>query len=116
MSSQIEMVSLEELVSSDHIYRKFHELWDFNEIESELSKIELHSDHKGYGIYRLFLCLLLQFIEDLSDRELEHYMKDNTSAKWFSGFGLLEKTPSYRVFSNARRRIGTKRLSVKVTT
>jgi len=111
MCSQVEMVSLEELVSSDHIYRKFKYLWDFRDIEIELSKIELHSDHKGFGIYRLFLCLLLQFIEDLSDRELDRYMKDTTSAKWFSNFGLLEKTPSYRVFSNARRRIGTKRLS-----
>ena len=50
-------------------------------------------------------------MEDLSDRELERYIKDTTSAKWFSGFGLLEKTPNYRVFTNARRRIGTKRLS-----
>lgn len=111
MSDQVEMVSLEDLVSSDHIYRKFKDLWDFSSIERELSKIEINSDHKGFGIYRLFLCLLLQFLEDLSDRELERYMKDTTSAKWFSGFGLLESTPSYRVFSNARRRIGTKRLS-----
>ena len=111
MSDQVEMVSLEELVSSDHIYRKFKTLWDFSSIESELSKIEINSDHKGFGIYRLFLCLLLQFLEDLSDRELERYMKDTTSAKWFSNFGLLEKTPNYRVFTNARRRIGTKRLS-----
>lgn len=111
MSSQVEIVSLEDLVSSDHIYRKFKDLCDFTIIESELSKLELNSDHKGFGIYRLFLCLLLQFMEDLSDRELERYIKDTTSAKWFSGFGLLEKTPNYRVFTNARRRIGTKRLS-----
>jgi len=32
--------------------------------------LEAESDHKGYGIYRIFLCLLLQFLEDLSDREL----------------------------------------------
>ena len=38
-------------------------------------------------------------------------MKDTNSAKWFSNFSLLEPTPSYRVFSNARKRIGTNRLS-----
>jgi len=111
MSDQIEMVSLEDLVSSSHVYRKFKDLWDFSPIEEELSKLELDSDHKGFGIYRLFLCLLLQFLEDLSDRELSRYMQDTNAAKWFSGFGLLESTPNYRVFSNARKRIGTRRLS-----
>ncbi len=111
MSSQVEMISLEELVSSNHIYRKFQELWDFTEIKKELEKIEFDSDHKGYGIFRLFLALLLQFTEDLSDRELERYLSDTNSAKWFCQFGLVEQTPNFRVFTNARRRIGTKRLS-----
>lgn len=47
MSSQIEMVSLEELVSTNHIYRKFKELWDFSDIKNEVEKIETDSDHKG---------------------------------------------------------------------
>jgi len=111
MSSQIEMVTLEELVSSNHIYRKFKDLWDFSDIKSEVEKIEIDSDHKGFGTFRLFLCLLIQFTEDLSDRELERYLADTNSAKWFCNFGLVEKTPNYRVFTNARRRIGTKRLS-----
>ncbi len=32
MSYQIEMINLEELVPSNHIYRKFVELWDFTDI------------------------------------------------------------------------------------
>ena len=32
MSSQVEMVSLEELVPASHVYRKFKELWDFTEL------------------------------------------------------------------------------------
>ncbi len=55
------MISLEELVSSNHIYRKFVELWYFTDIKKELEKIEIESDHKGFGIFRLFLALLLQF-------------------------------------------------------
>ena len=111
MSSQVEIVSLEELVSSSHIYRKFKELWNFSDIRNEVEKIEVDSDHKGFGAFRLFLCLLIQFTEDLSDRELERYLADTNSAKWFCNFGLVEKTPNYRVFTNARKRIGTKRLS-----
>ena len=70
-SNQVEMITLNELVSDNHIYRKFMKLWDLSEIRIELEKIEVTSDHKGFGIFRLFLCLLLQFMEDLSDRELD---------------------------------------------
>ena len=105
------MICLEELVPDSHIYRKFKELWNFSEMEKEMSKMEANSDHKGYGAFRLFLCLLIQFAEDLSDRELERYLEDTNSAKWFCNFGLVEKTPDHSVFGNARKRIGTKRLS-----
>lgn len=75
------MVSLDELVPDDHIYRKFKKLWDFTKIKKEINKIEVKSDHKGYGIFRLLLCLLIQFMEDLSDRELEKYLQGNNHAK-----------------------------------
>ncbi len=86
------MITLDQLVSSNHIYRKFMKLWDLSEIKIELEKIEVTSDHKGYGIFRLFLCLLLQFMEDLSDRELDEAIASNNAFRWFCRFGLTEKT------------------------
>ena len=56
---QTEIVSLNDLVSEQHMYRKFASIWQLKNVESELSKIEEASDHKGYGIFRLFKCLLL---------------------------------------------------------
>lgn len=109
--NQIVMISLEELVSKDHQYRRFKELFDFAIIKKELKKKENGAAYKGYGIERLFKCLLLQFMEDLSDRELERYLSDSTSAKWFCEFSLTEKTPDYSVFSKLRDRIGTDSLS-----
>ena len=50
-------------------------------------------------------------MEDVSDRELEKYLKENTAAKWFYGFSLMEQTPEYRLFSKVRARIGTSLLS-----
>jgi IS5 family transposase len=32
--------------------------------------------------------LVLQFLEDLSDREMERFMRENLAAKWRCGFGL----------------------------
>ncbi len=105
------MVSLEDLVHEDHIYRKFSNLWQFEGAHKRLKKIETDKNYKGYGITRLFKCLLLQFMEDLSDRELEKYLQENTSGKWFCGFELTERTPDHTVFGRIRSRIGTKLLS-----
>lgn len=111
MSKQIEMVSLENLVSEDHIYRKFFAIWKFESVNKQLKEVEKDNNYKGYGVLRLFKCLLLQFLEDLSDRELERYLQENNAGKWFCGFNLIESTPDFTVFSKIRKRIGTNKLS-----
>lgn len=108
---QIALVSLDQLVSKSHQYRKFKSLFNFNVIKDELCSIESDNNYKGYGIPRLFKCLLLQFMEDLSDRELERYMGDSNAAKWFCDFTLTDKTPDYSVFSRLRKKIGVDKLS-----
>lgn len=110
-STQVTIVSLEELVSQKHQYRKFKELFNFKEIEPELKSVESGANYKGYGVDRLFKCLLLQFMEDLSDRELERYLGDSTAAKWFCDFSLTESTPDHSVFSKIRTKIGSNKLS-----
>lgn len=111
MSNQVIMVSLNDLVPQDHIYRRFLELWDFKRTETRLKKLEKDNNYKGFGILRLFKCLLLQFMEDLSDRELKKFMNENVAGKLFCGFELTESTPDHTVFTKVRKRIGTKRLS-----
>ena len=108
---QIEMISLEDLVPQEHSYRKFIDLWSFKYAGKQLKKLESDNNYKGYGLLRLFKCLLLQFMENLSDRELERFMQENNSAKWFCGFGLSESTPNFTLYSKVRQRIGTKVLS-----
>lgn len=108
---QMEMICLEDLVPNHHIYRKFQTLWKLEPVRIELEKLEADSDHKGYGIFRMFLCLLIQFLEDLSDRELEKFISENNAAKWFCQFGLVDKTPDHSVFGRIRNKIGTSKLS-----
>jgi len=109
--SQIEMISLEDLVPSTHSYRKFIKIWSFKTVHKKLKKLEKDNNYKGYGILRLFKCLLLQFMENISDRELEKFIQENNSAKWFCGFSLTEQTPDFTLFTKIRSRIGTKMLS-----
>ena len=108
---QTEIISLDELVGKDHPYRKFNKLWSFKNVMLELESVKGDSNYTGFGLDRLFKCLLLQYMEDLSDRELQRYLHENTAAKWFCGFTLTEKTPTYSLFSKLRARIGTTVLS-----
>lgn len=108
---QITMVSLDQLVSKNHQYRRFKELFNFDAVKSELLSVESDTNYKGYGVLRLFKCLLLQFMEDMSDRELERYIADSNAGKWFCDFSLTEKTPDHTVFSKMRKKIGTNLLS-----
>ena len=73
MSNQIEMISLESLVPKRHRYRKYVQLFNFNKIDYRLKKLESKVGRTGYGMTCLFRCLLLQYMEDLSDRQLEEF-------------------------------------------
>lgn len=108
---QTEIINLDNLVPESHNYRKFASIWNFNSVSKKLKKLEKDNPYKGYGNLRLFKCLLLQFMEDLSDRELERYIQENNAAKWFCGFNLSEKTPDHSVFCRFRNRLGTNVMS-----
>ena len=108
---QIEIISLEELVRADSDYRKFKKLFNFKKMSYRLEKLEKKLGRTGYGMLRLFKCLLYQFMEDLSDRELEISLQTNNVSKWFCGFGLKEKVPDHSLFGQIRSKIGTDKLS-----
>lgn len=108
---QVTMISLEELVPAKHNYRKIKEVFNFRKIDYRLKGMESSKGRNGYGMDRLFKCLLYQFMEDLSDRQLEEALKTNCVAKWFCEFGLADKTPDHSLFGEVRKRIGTKKLS-----
>ncbi len=42
---------------------------------------------------------------------MERFLQENTAAKYFCGFSLLEKTPDHSYFSVLRKKIGTKKLA-----
>lgn len=108
---QIEFISLDDLVPTTHIYRKFIDLLNFSVFANDLRECETDNNYKGYGSERLFKCLILQFLEDLSDREMMRYLQENNAGKWFCGFGLSERTPDFSVFSRFRERLGTNKLA-----
>jgi IS5 family transposase len=105
--NQIEMVSVEQLVSEKHTYRRLKKLLNFARIAKTINMKESDLGAIGFGKTRLIMCLILQFMEDLSDREFERFIAENTAAKWFCGFVLLEKTPDFTTICKFRNAIGT---------
>jgi IS5 family transposase len=109
-TTQMEMVNLEQLVPQTHTYRRLKSLLDFPRIIRAAKVKESPLGAIGFGIPRLILCLILQFMEDTSDREFERFIAENNSAKWFCGFGLTEKTPDFTTICKFRKTIGTHRI------
>jgi IS5 family transposase len=109
-AAQIEMVSVEQLVPEKHIYRRLKELLDFGRIIRSVKIKVFDLGAEGFGKVRLIMCLILQFMEDLSDREFERFIAENNTAKWFCDFSLLEKTPDFTTICKFRNTIGTKQM------
>lgn len=103
---------VEDLVSKNHPYRKLLAIIDFKEICKPLQGLlNAKRGCSGYNIESGFAGLLLQWMEDLSNRELERFLQENNAGKYFCGFSLLEKTPDHSYFSVLRKKIGTEKLA-----
>ena len=67
-TNQVEMVSVDSLVPATHPYKKLKSLMDFDRIIKSVKVDESSLGAIGFTVPRLVLCLILQFIENLSDR------------------------------------------------
>jgi IS5 family transposase len=108
---QTEMVALDSLIPKSHTYRKLKALINFDNIVKAVNIPSKEVGAIGYGLNRLIMCLALQFMEDLSDREMERFMSENLAGKWFCNFTITEKTPDYSSFCKFRNKLGCKQIS-----
>ena len=102
---------LERLVSEKHPYRKIKKMINFYKLLKPLSKLYSSQGMPGEPIERGFKCLLIQYWENLSDRELEKYVRENLPMRWFCGYKLDEGTPDHSYFGKLRTRIGVEKIS-----
>ena len=113
MSARIQsevMLCLDDLVAEDHPYRRYDAVFDWRGLSRPFAQVYSHQGRREYGIERVLRMLILQFTEDVSDREMERLLKENTAAKWFCQFGLTEKTPDHSSFGVFRKTLGTQGL------
>ena len=109
---QTEIVNLNDLVKQNHPYRTLLSIIDFAGLTKNITiKNNQQTGREGYSELSCFKMLVLQFMEDLSDRELERFIAENTAAKLFCDFSLSEETPDHSLFSRLRQAIGTNQLA-----
>jgi IS5 family transposase len=102
---------LEKLVTKNHTFRKLKEVINFAEIISPYYNLYSDVGAQGIDILKGIKCLLVQFWEDYSDRQMERAVAENVAVKWFCGFELLESTPDHSYFGKLRKRLGTKNIA-----
>jgi len=103
-------ISLDSLVPQDHPYRKLDQLLPFSELSQTYQSLYSPNGRKEKGFEFALRTLILQFMEDLSDREMERYVWENLACKWFCDMDLGEKAPDHSYFGDFRKRLGTSRL------
>lgn len=103
-------IALDSLVPLDHPYRKLDQLLPFSELNQTYQPLYSLNGRKEKGFEFALRTLIIQFMEDLSDREMERYVQENLACKWFCDMDLGEKAPDHSYFGDFRKRLGTSRL------
>ena len=95
-------------VPLSHPYRRMQECLEMERLSREIENRYSKIGTTGYAVESAIKMLLLQFVEDLSDREMERGMRENMAFRWFCGFTPEDETPDFTYFTKLRKRIRTK--------
>jgi transposase, IS5 family len=98
-------------VEEDHPFRELEKLVNFGELVEPLRGIYKTLGRTGIDVEKGFRALIVQFWEDLSDRQMESATRSNMAVRWFCKFNLEEETPDHTYFCKLRKRLGTKRIA-----
>lgn len=98
-------------INPNHAYRKLNHLIDFEALAAPLGSLSSPLGQKGIPAVCGLKAMLIQFWEDLSDRQMERAVSENLAIRWFCGFSLNQKTPDHSYFGKFRKKLGTKRLA-----
>lgn len=101
-------INVNSLVSKDHVYRKILSILNLEPLLPKIHKRYSKNGRNAISPEKGIKMLLLQYLEDLSDREMERYVAENLACKLFVGFELADKTPDHSYFGDLRKRLGTK--------
>ncbi|EPC04639.1 hypothetical protein L861_00095, partial [Litchfieldella anticariensis FP35 = DSM 16096] len=100
------MVTLEELVPSDHLLRRIDAIIDFSFIRDETRHLYCEDNGRpALDPVLLFKALFIGYLFGIrSERQLVRELQVNVAYRWFLGLRLTDKVPDASTFSQNRRR------------
>ena len=104
--SELEFVSIEELVPGDHLLRKVDRVIDFEFIREKVRDLYCADNGRpAIDPVVLFKMLFIGYLFGIrSERQLVKEVEVNLAYRWFLGFSLRDKVPNHSTFSKNRQR------------
>jgi len=100
----------ENAVPEGHFLRRLDGLIRWEHLEKRFKKLYKQTGRDAHNPVMMFKLLVLQFMYDLSDRELEEAARDRLSFRWFCRIDPVGSPPDYTTFCRFRDRIGPDRI------
>ena len=99
-------------VPRDHFLRKLNDVIDWNRFEKYFQDLYPSSvGNPAYNPLMKFKAIVLQFLYDLSDRQLEEQLNDRISFRYFIGVDPTERVPDHSVYCRFRDLLGSERIA-----
>ena len=96
----------ENAVPEGHFLRRLDRLIRWERLEKRFRPFYRDQGRDAHNPLMMFKLLVLQFMYDLSDRELEEAARDRLSFRWFCRIDPVGSPPDYTAFCRFRDRIG----------
>lgn len=103
--TELEFISIEELVPEDHLLRKIDRAIDFRFIYDKVEHLYCRDNGRPpIDPVDLFKMLFIGYLFGIrSERQLEQEVNLNVAYRWFLGLGLRGKAPDHSTISRNRR-------------
>ncbi len=98
---------MERAVDPKHPFRTLNTSLNLDSIAKQYCHLYSKTGAKGIAVEKAVRLLVIQFLEDYSDREMERAISENMVIRWFCGYELTEATPDHSFFGDFRKRLGT---------
>jgi transposase len=100
-------LSLEDLVSEDHFYRRLETRLDLSFVRELVAPLYANGGRPSVDPVVFFKLQLVMFFEGLrSERELMKVAADRLSLRWYLGYDLFEPLPEHSSLTRIRERYG----------
>lgn len=100
-------LSLEELVPSEHFYRRLEDRIDLSFVRDLVAPFYAGGGRPSVDPVVFFKLQLVMFFEDIrSERQLMRIVADRLSLRWYLGYDLFERLPNHSSLTRIRERFG----------